>query len=1141
MEGKENEILIQVKVSQDEAEQNILELRKSLQALKEDRKEIERLFKAGVLTNDQYNKSLEELDRQTKVYNQDLRENRKTLEDYAKSQKAADGSLTQLRANLRSATAVYDNLSKEQRESADSGKVLQQQIKALSDELGAAEGATGRFQRNVGNYAGAIEPLIQQMVKLQEAQKLVSSTSPEFKEAERSIIGFQQAINQAGAKAGQSFDEVQAKVKSYGNAIRQTTSEIVKLENQQEQLGESGNDAYDKIGFRIASLENKIAKVPTTNKSVIDSMGELDEATGAFGGSIGSLQGFIANAQKGLQAMQLGLVGLKGAIAATGIGLLLIALGSLYAFLTRTQEGLDFLERKTAAVGKVFGFLADKAADVGKVIFDAFDNPKKALVELGEVLATNVINRFKAFAVIAEGVINLDFGKIGDGLVQAGTGIENASGKAKKFGRELADAARRGEQLAVSSQNIRRAESALNVERAKSRSIIEREKKLSEDSTKSIGVRAAAARRAYAIENGLLERQLALQQRRINLEKGERQTEAQRAKVNEEQAKFFELQEESLGKQTELQNSLNSINNEAKQQAADAAAKALERQKYEAEQRTALAELELLSAKKRGIDTLAFEENLIRRQAEAEQIGLKKNSNSRKLIEAQANADILALRVDHAQELENLEFARTGSLLNAKLILSKKGSDQEFLLRQQQIEENLKREKSAAVDAAQTNTKLKAGLNAKLREMDATANVASESLAKERAESLINFDKQIEENRLQTELDIGNGSIAIDREVAEKRIELEEKTQIALLEVDKKFSQLTDHEYLNRLNLIQGKAIAARKELAAQRLKDELDNEQAILDQRLAVTKTGTGAEYRLKKEQLALNLKAELEDAKLTEEQKEAIRAKFRKDSADADKEFFNQVADYVLQSLSGATATLSKFTDASVLRQTSILDQEQQAALSSAALSAEQRTIIEEKFQKRREELEKKSAEKRRKIASIENVINTASAVTKAFATAGPILGPILAAIAVAQGIAQQVIIDNQKFARGGVYRSDGQGAYIQGPGTAKSDSINSRLSNGESVINAASTRKHYALLSSLNVEGGGKPFPGLGLTAQKVNRDAMRGFSAGGVQSTIDSAVIARAVRDGMYGVRIAVAVDEFRRVESDAIYTENQADL
>ena len=76
---------------------------------------------------------------------------------------------------------------------------------------------------------------------------------------------------------------------------------------------------------------------------------------------------------------------------------------------------------------------------------------------------------------------------------------------------------------------------------------------------------------------------------------------------------------------------------------------------------------------------------------------------------------------------------------------------------------------------------------------------------------------------------------------------------------------------------------------------------------------------------------------------------------------------------------------------------------------------------------------------------------------------------------------------------------------------------------------------------MEGGGRPFPGLGVTAPKVNREALRGFSAGGVQATIDTAAIARAIREGMYGVRIAVAVDEFRKVESDAIYTENQADL
>ena len=50
---------------------------------------------------------------------------------------------------------------------------------------------------------------------------------------------------------------------------------------------------------------------------------------------------------------------------------------------------------------------------------------------------------------------------------------------------------------------------------------------------------------------------------------------------------------------------------------------------------------------------------------------------------------------------------------------------------------------------------------------------------------------------------------------------------------------------------------------------------------------------------------------------------------------------------------------------------------------------------------------------------------------------------------------------------------GGFVSGPGTGTSDSIPARLSNGESVINANSTRMFAPLLSAINQVGGGDAF--------------------------------------------------------------------
>ncbi|RKR84902.1 chromosome segregation ATPase [Mucilaginibacter gracilis] len=103
------------------------------------------------------------------------------------------------------------------------------------------------------------------------------------------------------------------------------------------------------------------------------------------------------------------------------------------------------------------------------------------------------------------------------------------------------------------------------------------------------------------------------------------------------------------------------------------------------------------------------------------------------------------------------------------------------------------------------------------------------------------------------------------------------------------------------------------------------------------------------------------------------------------------------------------------------------------------------------------------------------------------GPIIGAIHAAIdiaigageiagTIANGIKQVSTINSTNpsgFAKGGLYLSDGQGSYLTGPGSGTSDSINAKLSNGESIINARSTQMFAPILSAINQAGGGRAF--------------------------------------------------------------------
>lgn len=97
---------------------------------------------------------LKEITHQYTIENEALKKLRKEYSDNIKIEGVAADSLVSLRKQLSLLNAEYDRLSTSDRKAAI-GTDLQKQIQSLNTEISAAEQATGRYQRNVGNYASA--------------------------------------------------------------------------------------------------------------------------------------------------------------------------------------------------------------------------------------------------------------------------------------------------------------------------------------------------------------------------------------------------------------------------------------------------------------------------------------------------------------------------------------------------------------------------------------------------------------------------------------------------------------------------------------------------------------------------------------------------------------------------------------------------------------------------------------------------------------------------------------------------------------------------------------------------------------------------------------------------------------------------
>ena len=98
-------------------------------------------------------------------------------------------------------------------------------------------------------------------------------------------------------------------------------------------------------------------------------------ATTILGTNLGQL-GRVIKAARILSMAWIRTLGvLKVALISTGIGAIVVVLGSLVAYLTSTIEGADFLNRKLAAVGAVVASVKDVFINFGKTVFDAISNP----------------------------------------------------------------------------------------------------------------------------------------------------------------------------------------------------------------------------------------------------------------------------------------------------------------------------------------------------------------------------------------------------------------------------------------------------------------------------------------------------------------------------------------------------------------------------------------------------------------------------------------------------------------------------------------------------------------------------------------------------------------------------------------------
>lgn len=125
------------------------------------------------------------------------------------------------------------------------------------------------------------------------------------------------------------------------------------------------------------------------------SMGQVSSIAKTFQGGMLTMSNSIKATATGTGVLSKAMGILKIALAATGIGLLVVALGSLVAYFKKSQDGADKLGQIMAPLKILFAIITDTAAALGRMIVKAFENPKQAVKDLWEAIKTNIVNRVK--------------------------------------------------------------------------------------------------------------------------------------------------------------------------------------------------------------------------------------------------------------------------------------------------------------------------------------------------------------------------------------------------------------------------------------------------------------------------------------------------------------------------------------------------------------------------------------------------------------------------------------------------------------------------------------------------------------------------------------------------------------------------
>lgn len=280
------------------------------------------------------------------------------------------------------------------------------ETKVLSVDVGGAI-------TNIKEYKQHIDSLKGTLLGLEKGTEQYNAVATELVKEQQKLTEVMDVAKGKGEAVEGSYDNLSKTMSELKKQFK-ATGDVAERARLGEQINSINNQLKDmdaSVGVFSRNVGNYSQAYEEAFKTVIGSLDDVDGLLGEVAGNVNSLFPLIKQTTAAATA---GLKGIKKAIATTGIGLLIVAVGELAAHFDDVRRAVGvtddkFQELKSTVTGVLKTIIAG-AVGVGNSVFQFLITPFKTFIEVvegaGTLLKDIFTGRFKKIKEDAVDAVN---------------------------------------------------------------------------------------------------------------------------------------------------------------------------------------------------------------------------------------------------------------------------------------------------------------------------------------------------------------------------------------------------------------------------------------------------------------------------------------------------------------------------------------------------------------------------------------------------------------------------------------------------------------------------------------------------------------------------------------------------------------